>query len=526
MYEFLNPDYIVLGEGEITVVELIDQLSNSMDCSNVKGIGYQDKSGEFRLTPSRPPIMDLDKIPFPDLDGFDINTYLGLQQPNDNLYLYIDDNPRFYPIISSRGCPYNCTFCYHPLGQKYRSRSVDNFIEEIEYVINMYDVKNLAIFDELLSNDRKRLFEICMRLKGLSRPVNWMCQLRVDSVDEEMLRVMKDAGCFIVSYGFESANDKVLKSMNKFITAKQIDKALRLARKIGIGVQGYFIFGDPAETKETAYETLDFWEARKDYHITLGYIRPYPGSVLWKSEFKKRDKTFELDFLEKCVIDPPNLSSMSDEEWFELQKDVQKSLLLNDHFGEFISSRREGENRYSITIRCPHCNEVITYNNFNQRILGVFKLVCRSCNQAMNMTPLVFDHVREDYERNLRVFEKIRKENLPVTVTPCMNEAEYQAQYEVMLEGINVVSFLDQNIQKTHRKYRGKEVFQMTKENIQRHCSSNYFAIPLTRFADAIFSELVSLGVSKDRICRLDELTTACPSEDVKQSLLQECRGL
>ena len=126
---------------------------------------------------------------------------------------------------------------------------------------------------------------------------------------------------------------------------------------------------------------------------------------------------------------------------------------------------------------------------------------------------MFFDHIREDYERNVRVFGKIRNEKLPVTVTPCMNEAEYQGQYEVMLEGINVVSFLDQNIQKTRRKYRGKEVFQLTKDNIQRHCSTNYFVVLLTRFADAIFSELVSLGVSKDRIYRLDEQIPVCPSE-------------
>lgn len=125
MYRHIQPDYMVLGEGEITIVELIDELNNSgKNLERINGIGYRSRSGELIVTQRREPIMDLDNLPWPDLEGFQVETYLEMQRPNDSLYLYCDDNPRFYPIISSRGCPYNCTFCYHPLGQKYRSRSV------------------------------------------------------------------------------------------------------------------------------------------------------------------------------------------------------------------------------------------------------------------------------------------------------------------------------------------------------------------------------------------------------------------
>jgi len=517
MYDYLLPDYVVIGEGEITIVELMDTLFNGKrECKHVNGIGFRNASGHFVLTPPRSPVMDLDTLPWPDLSGFEIETYLAMQKPNDNLYLYINDNPRFYPMISSRGCPFNCTFCYHPLGQKYRSRSVDNFIEEVEYVTNKYKVNNLAIFDELLSSNRKRLYEICSRLKNISHPLRWMCQLRVDSVDEEMLLIMKDAGCFFISYGFESASDLVLKSMKKKINDSQIERALKLTRKAGIGIQGYFIYGDPAETKESAYETLNFWGKFKDYHITMGYVRPYPGSVLWNNEIVKGNLNSpeeQISFLHQCINDPPNICSMNAKEWFELQKDVQKAIIMNAHYGEFISSRRNGENSYAMTVRCPHCSEVVTYNNFNPRILGVFKLVCRECNQAMNMTPLAFDHVRDDYERNLNVFKIIKNNEVPVVVTPCMSPAEFQAMSEVFLKEVSVQFAMDMSDRKVEGKYLGMDVLKRTQENIVTKCKGHYFLIPLTRFAGRIFNHLLSLGVDNNHICRLDEITLDTLSE-------------
>lgn len=514
MYNYIRPDYMVLGEGEITTVELINNLKSGNNIDSVKGIGYTNSFGKLVITPKREPITNLDSIPFPDTESFEFEKYLDMQAPNDNLYLYVSDHPRFYPIISSRGCPYNCTFCYHPLGQQYRSRSVDNFISEVKYAKERYNINNLAIFDELISADRKRLYKLCARLKELS--VNWMCQLRVDMVDEEMLNVMKEAGCFIVSYGFESASDKILNSMNKHINKNDIETAMELTRKAGIGIQGYFIFGDIAETKETAYETLDFWNKHKDYHITMGYVRPYPGSELWKRSISKCSDIEQLEFLNKCVNSPPNLSQMNKDEWFGLQKDVQRAIITNDHFGKLISSCNINDNE-SITIQCPHCNQIITYNNFNQRILGVFKIACRNCNQPMNMTPLAFIDVRNDYESNIKTFETIRNEGVSIVVTPCMNDAEFAAMAETFL-GVNsinrsnisidrIVNYMDIDDSKIGKAYLGKVVLKRNVENcIDAYNKGYYFLIPLTRFANRIVSHLLSLGVDKNRICRLDEV--------------------
>ena len=336
-----------------------------------------------------------------------------------------------------------------------------------------------------------------------------MCQLRVDDVDEEMLSVMKNAGCFLISYGFESASNPILKSMKKHITVDQIEKALQISKKVGIGIQGYFIFGDPSETTQTAHETLEFWKKHKDYHITLGYIRPYPGSVLWNNALKSgaiiTDED-QLRFLEKCISNPPNLSKLTEEEWFNLQKDVQSAIISNDHFGMFIASEKNADKTYKITIRCPHCKHIITYDNFHQRILGIFKLPCRHCHGAMNMTPLAFDHVREDYQRNLNVYEKIMDDKESIIVTPCMNPAEFAAMAEKALKGVNVACFMDADVEKTKYPYLGKTVLLRNQENVEKYCNNHYFVIPLTRFANRIYAHLLSFGVKETRICRLDEI--------------------
>ncbi|MDD3845750.1 MAG: radical SAM protein [Syntrophorhabdaceae bacterium] len=515
MYDYLKPDYMVLGEGEITIVELIRTLDNGCyDCRGVNGVGYRINGGPLVLTEPRGPILDLEQCAWPDVEGFDIQTYLSRQGPNDSLYLYVNDEPRFYPIISSRGCPFSCTFCYHPLGQRYRSRPVDDFIAEVRYVVDKYDVHNLAIFDELLSLKRGRLFEICDRLKQLPRPVKWMCQLRVDTIDEELLARLKDAGCFLVSYGFESMNDEVLRSMNKHINAAQIERAMTLTRKAGIGIQGYFIFGDPAETLKSGLETLSFWRDHPDYHLTMGYVRPYPGSVLWEQQVAKGDPspTRQLELLDACINRPPNISSMNHMDWFQLKKEVTRATILNDHFGRCLDSCRETDDTYRLSIECPHCGRVSPYRRFKQRILGIFKVSCRHCNQTMNISPMVFEHVKNDYDRNRKVFEHIKLGTCPVIVTPCMDDAEFQAMAEIFLAGVNIAGVMDIDESRIGLSYLDFRIRRRSKENVEA-VPEACFLIPLTRYANKIYSHLQSLGVSGDRICRLDEIMPSEVSE-------------
>lgn len=193
----------------------------------------------------------------------------------------------------------------------------------------------------------------------------------------------------------------------------------------------------------------------------------------------------------------------------------------NDNFGEFISGYKQDNGAESMTIRCPHCNSIVKYGNFNQRILGVFKLSCRICNQAMNMTPLAFEHVRRDYPRNCRAFNWMKKERVPVYVVPCMNEAEFEAQRERLLEELLIAGFLDADKRKQEQLYQGLPVLDAGKEVIEKLALEGHgFVIPLTRYANKLYNDLVDSGASPDRICRLDVLQVGFGTENLTKRLL------
>jgi len=158
-------DYGIIGEGEETMADLADALCNNKDVRNIDGIAYI-RNGELFITDSRSPISDLDALPIPDYEGFGYGYLVNLSAPTSHqIYYTILDEVRPAKIISSRSCPFNCTFCYHPLGKKYRQRSLDNVFEEIDYLVNKYDINLLILMDELFSIDRERMYEFAGRIK-------------------------------------------------------------------------------------------------------------------------------------------------------------------------------------------------------------------------------------------------------------------------------------------------------------------------------------------------------------------------
>lgn len=256
MFNTLQPNYIVIGEGEKTICELLECLENKGDTENIAGIGYRNNQGKFICTKPQTPIDDLDSIPYPDFEGFEFDKYLDRMRPNDQYFYDLFDYPRVYPIVCSRSCPFLCTFCFHPVGNKYRQRSINSIIDELSIMVKKYRINTIAIYDELFSNNRDWLYEFCRRFKQIAAELSWecrwSCQMRVDKLDDEMLKTMKDAGCYMVSYGFESYSLIVLKSMRKYITPAQIDRAVNSTLKHNLSIQANFIFGDRAETVQTA----------------------------------------------------------------------------------------------------------------------------------------------------------------------------------------------------------------------------------------------------------------------------------
>ncbi|MFZ5774270.1 MAG: B12-binding domain-containing radical SAM protein [Thermodesulfobacteriota bacterium] len=394
--EALCPDFGVIGEGEETIVELMRIIQDDGDVASVNGLAFRDARGTTVLTQPRRLIDNIDSIPWPDYEGFGLDEYLAMQLPADEYHLYLFDNPRVMPMIASRSCPYRCTFCFHPLGNKYRQRSLDGFFAEFDYLVERYRVNIVSISDELFSQDIERTREFCDRVKPYG--VKFLVQMRVDSVDAETLARLRESGCIAISYGLESASNTVLKSMKKQTTIDRIEKALDLTYRAGIGIQGNFIFGDKAETLETARETLGWWARHRKYQINLTPLFCYPGTGAYRHALETGVIRDQVRFLENGCL-PLNITTLADEEYNRLIAEIYETRLKNPIPAEVLSCKVEGRHAskgdlYGIEILCPHCRQAVSYRNMHQDGNMMFwlgsRLHCRNCHQRFDILPYRF----------------------------------------------------------------------------------------------------------------------------------------
>jgi len=279
-------DIIVRGEGEATVVELVDALERERPLEQVKGIVFRDK-GRKVWTEGRDPISDLDQLPFPayhllPIKGYRFHPPLGRKHP-------------VVPIITSRGCPFRCTFCTKSVfGQTYRSNSAKYVSKEIEYVIGRFQAREIKFYDDSFTLQRRRVIELCDELVKREIDVPWSCETRVDLVDEELLRVMKGAGCYMIEYGVESGNEGILEKMKKGISRQQVTKAFEATRAVGIQTVAYFMLGYPGETWDTARETIEFAKRIQPDFVQFSVATPFPGTEF--HELCREDKMKEDDW--------------------------------------------------------------------------------------------------------------------------------------------------------------------------------------------------------------------------------------
>jgi len=385
-------DIGVLGEGEVTVVELIAALEEGRDLAGVEGIAFKDGKGGITKTEGRKSSRELDDLAWPDYQGFEFEQHLELQKTTDDYFFNITDNPRAIEIISSRSCPFPCTFCFQPMGKVYRERSLDGFFAELDHLIGQFGVTMISILDELFAVKRERLEEFCQRIRAYD--IKWMVQLRVDLMDQEILDLMKDAGCAYISYGLESMSETVLESMKKKANREQVERALEMTYKAKIGIQGNFIFGDPAETIETANETLDWWASNRRYQIFLCAVQCYPGTGIYRDAVERGIIADRLKFHEQGCPDL-NITHLDEAVYSKL---VNKISMLNNTLlfpAKPISVERNPEpdpyrgDTLRIRCECPHCDEENDYKEVPVDVMPfgrtTFRLTCRSCNQRFDL---------------------------------------------------------------------------------------------------------------------------------------------
>ena len=262
-------------------------------------------------------------------------------------------------------------------------------MKELGLRVKKYKINMITLYDDCFAVDKERLKEFCKRISELRKEIpwdlKWCAQITVRDINPEILDMMKNAGCDSLSYGFESFNQEVLNSMKKPITPEQIDYAFKLTLEKGIAVQGNFIFGDIAETKETAKKTLDYWKKNSDGQIWLDFIQPYPGSEIFKRCLEKGIIRDEIDFMKN--FSSSNILNMTDnltnKEFNKLVREILNSQGRHYKFTTPLKIRETNNDYYEIETKCPFCNKMINYNNcyIENKFSYSFNMVCRNCHK-------------------------------------------------------------------------------------------------------------------------------------------------
>ena len=333
MRSFPSLDFVLCGEPELTLRELIDALEGNLieeeelqrlfqaqdmdwtpepkqGLDEIRGLVWRDDCCQIQVNPDRPFIQNLDDLPMP------LHHLLPWQQ-----HRAPSIRGPYTFIVPSRGCPAGCKFCIKHVSYQYsvRTRSPENVLAELRLLWEL-GLRNVHMYADLFTVNRDHVMGICegMIREGLN--FRWTCNSRVDYVDPEMLEVMSKAGCWLISWGIESANEQIRKQVRKGTTDEKIVRALEWSKRAGIMNWGYFIIGLPGETEETIRETIDF-SKKLPLDLALFHIAaPYPGTpfffeVVENGWFRPGTTWEEVDMDESTVLDYPGLPAERIEYW-------------------------------------------------------------------------------------------------------------------------------------------------------------------------------------------------------------------
>lgn len=271
-------DVGVIGEGEYTLLDLAEKFKKQRSAcfKEIQGLVYKDDSGNVVINENRPLIQNLDDLPFP---ARHLLPPLSAYRPTPASYKRLPVGV----LMSSRGCPYHCAFCDRSVfGTQYRMRSVDNILDEMEELIHKYGAMEVRFFDDTITVNKKKVFELVDKMKERKINVPWTAQSRVDAITPEILMKLKEGGCWQLLIGIESADDRMLKIMNKGITVSQTSEAVKLMNKYKMGIRADFLVGVPGETKESLQKSLNFILTHDLDYVYFNKFVPFPGIELTK----------------------------------------------------------------------------------------------------------------------------------------------------------------------------------------------------------------------------------------------------
>ncbi len=318
-------DTVVIGEGEITIIELLEALKGKREMSSVNGIAFL-KNGKCIKTPKRAPIQNVDDIPLPAWDLFPIDHYALFREA------HIKKSERYMIVLSGRGCTFKCNFCYRMV-EGYRPRSPEGILEEIQILHKDYGISYIDFEDELLMTSVKRISELCEAFLKSKLKFRWFCNGRLNYAKPDTLKLMKEAGCIFINYGIESLDEKALRAMNKALTTRQIISGVENTLAAGISPGLNIIFGNIGETAESLKLGVDFL-LKYDDHAQMRTIRPvtpYPGSPLYYHAIEKGLLKDCEDFYENKHINADlasvHFTGLSNDEFHKLLYEANQKLL-------------------------------------------------------------------------------------------------------------------------------------------------------------------------------------------------------
>lgn len=292
-------DILCLGEGELTLLEVLDRfrdggadrarfLADEALLRSIKGIAFRDAQGKPALSPPRELIKDLDILPHPARDLLPMDRYIPL--PNQYLRLPV------VHMTAIRGCPFACTFCSNNavFGRRIRAKSPAKTVDEIAFLKATYGAREISFWDDTMTTQRDWMMGFCDELIARKLEITWTGYSRVDTVDLEMLKRMKQAGCWNLFYGYEAGDQGLLDIIAKGTTLDQIRQANRWTKEAGIEVRGSFMIALPGETPELALKTIAFAKELCPDYAQFSITTPYPGTKLWDDA--QRYGELDLDY--------------------------------------------------------------------------------------------------------------------------------------------------------------------------------------------------------------------------------------
>jgi radical SAM superfamily enzyme YgiQ (UPF0313 family) len=270
-------DFGVFGEGESTATELFSAIRSGSDISSVKGIAF--RSGDkITVNETRELIQNLDSLPFPDYDKLDLTRYRYLQKGWRKR--------GFMSMVTSRGCPFKCTFCAHAVfGRQVRMHSAEYIVNHMQFLNKKYHISGFGIMDDTFTINKNRVMEVCEQIKSREMDIIWFCFSSVKTIDSEMLTAMKQAGCVKISYGVESGDPVIQKNLEKNLNLDTVKEVFTLTKKAGIESLAFFMLGSKGETRETITRSKAFARTLDADFINVAVLCPLPGSDIY-DEYK------------------------------------------------------------------------------------------------------------------------------------------------------------------------------------------------------------------------------------------------